>query len=169
MQFKIPILGTNRLATLFVRLMNEFFNNAVIWCCVGFVFFLLEFAIPGFILFFFGIGAWIVAIASLFFDIPLNMQLLLFIVSSLATVLLFRKWLKQKFGGSDVNSSKLEDEFIGKTAIAETLISPDIRGKVEFKGASWDAISDEVIAAGQKVTITATQSIILIVKSIQKI
>ncbi len=149
--------------------MNEIFNNTLIWFCIGFLFFLLEFIIPGFIIFFFGIGAWIVAIASLFFDFSLNTQLLLFIVSSLISVLIFRNWLKKKLGGSDVNSSKLEDEFIGKIAIAETLISPEAKGKVEFKGTSWDAVSEDVIAAGQKVTITATESILLIVKSIQKI
>ena len=149
--------------------MNEIFNNTLIWFCIGFLFFVIEFIIPGFILFFFGIGAWIVAISSLFFDFSLNAQLLLFIVSSLISVFAFRNWLKKKLGGSGVNSSKLEDEFIGKIAIAETRISPETKGKVEFKGASWDAISEDVIAAGQKVTITATESILLIVKSIQKI
>ncbi|SFG65864.1 NfeD family protein [Pedobacter insulae] len=147
--------------------MNEIFNNAVIWFCIGFVFFLLEFVFPGFVLFFFGVGAWVVAIASFFFDLSLNTQVLLFIVSSLASVLLFRNWIKRKFGSSDVNSSELEDEFVGKTAIAETAISPDAKGKVEFKGTSWDATSDEFIAAGESVLITATKSILLIVKSIK--
>ncbi|RZK43608.1 MAG: NfeD family protein [Pedobacter sp.] len=149
--------------------MSEFFNNTLLWFCVGFIFFLLEFVLPGFILFFFGVGAWVVALCSLFFDFTINTQLLIFIGSSLLTVLLFRNWLKKKFGGSDVNSNQLEDEFVGKIAVAETHISPETRGKVEFKGTSWDAISEDVIAAGQKVTITATKSILLIVKSIQKV
>lgn len=149
--------------------MNEFFTDTVIWFCIGFIFFVLEFVLPGFISFFFGIGAWVVALSTFFFDFSLNTEILIFIGSSLLTVLLLRKWVRRKFGDSDVNFAKLEDEFIGKVAIAETVISPDTKGKVEFKGTSWDAISDEVIAAGQKVTITATQSILLIVKSIQKI
>jgi membrane protein implicated in regulation of membrane protease activity len=147
--------------------MNEFFNNAVIWFCIGFAFFLLEFVLPGFILFFFGVGAWIVALAAFFFDLSLNAQLLLFIVSSLISVLLLRNWLKRKFGDSDVNVSKLEDEFVGKVAVAETSIGPGANGKVEFKGTSWEATSDDAIAVGESVMITATRSIILIVKSIK--
>lgn len=147
--------------------MNDFFNNAVIWFCIGFAFFLLEFVFPGFILFFFGVGAWVVAMAAFFFDLSLNAQLLLFIVSSLISVLLLRNWLKRKFGDSDVNLSKLEDEFVGKVAIAETSISPGMNGKVEFKGTSWEATSDDAIAIGESVMITATRSIILVVKSIK--
>lgn len=149
--------------------MNEILNSALIWFCIGFVLFALEFAIPGFILFFFGIGAWIVAIVCFFTDISINAQITLFITSSLVTVLLFRNWLKRKFGSSGVNSKQLEDEYIGKVAKAETSISPGKSGKVEFKGASWEASSDDVIAAGENVVITETRSIILVVKSIKNI
>ena len=60
----------------------------------------------------------------------------------------------------------LEDEYIGKIALAETAITPNENGKVEFKGASWDAKSDDYILAGQKVQIIETRSILLIVKPI---
>ena len=58
----------------------------------------------------------------------------------------------------------LEDEIIGKKAIAETSIGPDQNGKVEFKGASWDATSDVLINPGEQVTIISNRSILLIVK-----
>ena len=41
-----------------------------------------------------------------------------------------------------------------------------INGKVEFKGTSWDAKSDDYILAGQKEEIIETRSILLIVKTI---
>ena len=147
--------------------MEFLLNTAVIWFVIGLALFLLEFVLPGFILFFFGVGAWVVAMAVFFFDLSLNAQLLLFIVSSLISVLLLRNWLKRKFGDSDVNLSKLEDEFVGKIAIAETSIGPGMNGKVEFKGTSWEATSDDAIAIGESVMITATRSIILVVKSIK--
>jgi membrane protein implicated in regulation of membrane protease activity len=149
--------------------MNEILNGALIWFCIGFILFALEFAIPGFILFFFGIGAWMVAIVCFFTDVSLNTQITLFIASSLVTVLLFRNWLRRKIGNSGVNSKQLEDEYIGKVAKAETSISPGKSGKVTFKGASWEASSEDIIAPGENVIITETRSIILIVKSIKSL
>ncbi|WP_285008512.1 NfeD family protein [Pedobacter faecalis] len=146
--------------------MNDFFNDTLIWFCIGFAFFLLEFLLPGFILFFFGVGAWIVAIMTLMAEVSVNTQILVFIGSSVITVLLLRNWLKAKFG-TTVNDTELEDEFVGKVGQAETNIGPNQQGKVEFKGTMWDAISDEPILAGENVLITGTKSIKLIVKPIQ--
>ncbi len=147
--------------------MMETLDPALIWFGIGFIFFLLEFLVPGFILFFFGIGAWVVALVSLFLDISLNSQIILFVLSSLLTVALFRNWIKNKFGSIGVNAKKLEDEFIGKIGKAETSISPGLAGKVEFKGTRWDATSDDIIFAGENVLITETKSILLIVKSLK--
>jgi membrane protein implicated in regulation of membrane protease activity len=74
--------------------------------------------------------------------------------------------LKDKLGMYQEGTKVLEDEYIGKIALAETAISPNENGKVEFKGASWDAKSDDYIIAGQKVEIIETKSILLIVKSV---
>ena len=144
--------------------MERFNNPAVIWFIAGFVFFLLEFAVPGLILFFFAVGAWIVAILSLFLDLSINAQLVVFLGSSLLTILLFRNWVK-KIIAAKRTSSEIEDEFIGKTGRAETAIAPGRNGKVAFKGTTWDASSDETIEAGENVKITGNDSIILIVKS----
>lgn len=146
--------------------MEKYMNLTLIWFIIGFALFMLEFAVPGFILFFFGIAAWIVAILTLFMDISLNVQLLIFLGSALITVALFRKYVKEKLGMYRESPRLLEDEFIGKVCYAETAISPEKNGKVEFKGASWDASSADTIAAGQKVQIIETKSIHLIVKLI---
>jgi len=146
--------------------MDDFMNISVLWFIVGFVFFLLEFIVPGFILFFFGIAAWLVALLTLFLDIGINAQLIIFLISALLAVVLLRKWAKEKLGMYREGPRILEDEYIGKIALAETDISPENNGKVEFKGASWDAKSNDHIAAGQKVQIIETRSILLIVKQI---
>jgi len=144
--------------------MDNFLNAAVIWFIAGFIFFLLEFAIPGLILFFFAIGAWIVALLSLFFDLSVNTQLIIFLASSLLTILLFRRWVK-KIIWSKKNPTELEDEFLGKTGKAETFIGPGHEGKVDFKGTTWNARSNDVIEKGESVIITGNESILLIVKS----
>jgi membrane protein implicated in regulation of membrane protease activity len=144
--------------------MQIFSNPPVIWFIIGFIFFILEFAVPGFILFFFGIGAWIVAILTLVMDVSLNTQLFTFLGSSAVTILLFRRWVKNIMFAKK-HSSELEDEFLGKTGIAETPISPGRDGKVDFKGTSWNARSEDIIETGERVTIVGNESIILIVKS----
>ena len=141
-------------------------NISVLWFILGFVFFLLEFVVPGFILFFFGIAAWLVAFLTLFTAIDFNTQLIIFLISSVLTVVLFRKLLKDKLGMYREGPKVLEDEYVGKIALAETSITPNENGRVEFKGTSWDAKSDEYILAGQKVQIIETKSILLIVKPI---
>jgi len=149
--------------------MEDLLNSAVLWFGIGLLFFLLEFILPGFILFFFGLGAWVVAILTLFTDISLNIQLAVFLASSILTVLLFRNWLKSKLGVDNKAPQILEDEYIGKIAKAETAIEPGMNGKVEFKGASWDASSNDSIDPGEDVIITETRSILLIVKSTKRI
>jgi membrane protein implicated in regulation of membrane protease activity len=149
--------------------MESFLNNAVIWFGLGLALFLLEFLVPGFILFFFGVGAWIVAIITLFLDVSINTQLIIFVISSVLSVSLFRNWVKRKFGLGLSSGGKLEDEFVGKTAIAETPIYPGKKGRVEFKGTDWDACSEETIAPGENVIITRIESILLHVKPIRSI
>ena len=144
--------------------MEKFYNAAVLWFIAGFIFFLLEFAVPGLILFFFAVGAWIVAILSLFYDFSINTQLIIFLVSSLLTILLFRKWVKKMIWSKKL-PTELEDEFIGKTGRVETSIAPGQNGKVIFKGTSWDARSEDTIETGEAVTIVGNESILLIVKS----
>jgi membrane protein implicated in regulation of membrane protease activity len=145
--------------------MNSFLSAPVVWFIIGFIFFLLEFAVPGFILFFFGLGAWTVAITSLLTDISLNTQIFLFLGSSLLTVLLFRNWVRKRLGMNKAAKQNLEDEFVGKIARAETAILPGKQGKVYFKGTSWMATSNEMINEGDDVIITGQDSIVLIVKS----
>ncbi len=144
--------------------MESFYDAAVIWFILGFILFLLEFAVPGLILFFFAIGAWIVAILTFFFDVSLNLQLVIFLGSSIITILLFRKSLRNIMW-SRKNATEIEDEFIGKTGKAETFIGPGQNGKVDFKGTSWDAKSDDIIEKGENVTVIGNESILLIVKS----
>ena len=144
--------------------MKGFENAATIWFIAGFVCFMLEFVLPGFILFFFGVGAWIVAFLSLFMELSLNAQIILFLGASLITLLVFRKWLRSLLDARK-QKSEIEDEFIGKTGIALTLIAPNTQGKLNFKGTTWDAISEDIIQPGERAMIIGNESILLRVKA----
>ena len=145
--------------------MEIFSQPAVIWFVIGFILLLLEFVLPGLILFFFGLGAWIVALATLFFDISFNEQLIIFVVSSIVTIFLLRSWVKKMIYTNKHSTEILEDEFLGKIAKVIKPISPEENGTVAFKGTVWQAASPEYLAAGQNVIITGNESILLLVSS----
>ena len=147
--------------------LKDFLKPELIWFLVGLALLILEFALPGLIVFFFGLGAWIVAIVCLLTDISLNAQLLVFIVSSVLSLLLLRKWLKGLFKGFIVSRQKTSEnieEFIGKRAVVKEKITPQIHGKVEFHGTNWAAEADEEIAEGTMVKIIGKDNITLKVK-----
>jgi len=148
--------------------MSSYFNAPVIWFIIGFLLFLLEFLVPGFIIFFFGFGAWIVAALLLVTDLSINAQILVFLGSSILSVLLFRNWIRKRLGMRGAKGRELTDEIIGKTAKAETPILPGQPGKVYFKGATWSASSSDIINTGEDVLITGNDSILLIVKSLKQ-
>lgn len=140
---------------------SEIFSKPeIIWFFIGLVLALLEFGIPGLIILFFGIGAWATALSCMLFDIGLNSQLIIFIVSSLLSILLLRKSLKKMFFKEDPDKEEtLADEFVGQTAVVEEEISVEKPGKVSFKGAEWQAMSDQKLKAGQRVEIVGKESI----------
>jgi inner membrane protein len=145
--------------------MESFLNAAVIWIIIGFVLFLLEFLLPGLILFFFAVGAWMVGILCLFIDLTINEQLIIFLIGSIATILLLRKWFSKILWKRRHSTELLEDEFLGKTAKALTAILPGENGKVDFKGTTWQAASEDTIEKGENVIIIGNESILLLVKS----
>ena len=116
---------------------NDWLKPELIGFVVGFIFLLVEFIGPGFIIFFFGIGAWIVAVVCLLLEISLNTQLTIFLVSSLLLLLFLRKWVKTIFIGridSKQTKDDIYEEFAGKKAVVTQEIKPNVNGKVEFHG-----------------------------------
>jgi membrane protein implicated in regulation of membrane protease activity len=139
----------------------------VIWFLIGILLLLLELVIPGLFIIFFSAGAWITALISLLVPIGVNLQILIFTVSSVVAVITLRKYLKRRFFSRDENDPEsLLEEFIGKKGLAETDISPEKPGKVSFKGTLWNAESDVPIPKGHSVEIIGKESIILKVKPI---
>jgi len=137
----------------------------VIWFIFGLVLFFLELLIPGFVIFFFGVGAWITALLCLIANPGINMQFIIFGIASVLSLLALRKMLQKKFFYSKDNLSEgVEDEFTGREALAVTDIGPVKKGRVEFKGTTWQAESDSVISEGQTVIIVEKENVKLIVK-----
>lgn len=139
----------------------------VIWFFIGLLLMLSEFLVPGLIILFFGLGCWIASLAVwLAPGLSFTMQLLIFLGSSVILLLLLRRkargWIGRESDNSD--NDELIEEFIGKKGIAETAFKSGGRGKVIFKGTTWEAESDHDILPGQAVRITGKESIKLIIE-----
>jgi membrane protein implicated in regulation of membrane protease activity len=147
---------------------KDFLRPEIIWFLIGLVLLIMEFILPGLIIAFFGVGAWIVALVCLFTDIGINTQLIIFIVSSVLSLFFLRKWLKGVFIGHSVSKQDLKEdleEFIGQKAVVKEKITPKAGGKVEFHGTNWEAEADEEIAVETVVEIVGKENITLKVKT----
>jgi membrane protein implicated in regulation of membrane protease activity len=152
--------------------LKEFIEPELIWFLVGLVLLIMEFALPGLIIGFFGVGAWIVAIVCLFSAYvtgSINAQLIIFIISSVLSLLCLRKWLKGVFLGHTGSKQDLKqnlEEFVGQRAVVKEKIVPKLGGKVEFHGTNWEANADEEIETGTTVEIIGKDNITLKVKTL---
>ena len=135
------------------------------WFLLGLALLLLELIVPGLVLIFFGLGAWITALVCLIGDPGIDLQIIIFSTTSVLSLILLRRMLKNKFfKESWASPATLEEEFLNKEAIALTSFKQGAKGKVEFKGTPWIASAEADIVKGQTVIITGKESIVLIVK-----
>jgi membrane protein implicated in regulation of membrane protease activity len=142
-----------------------FSRPEVVWFIIGLVLFLLELVLPGFVIFFFGVGAWLTALLCLIADPGLNLQAIVFAVTSILSLVALRKIIQKKFFYSkDELSKEVEDEFSGREAIAVTDFGPGKNGKVEFKGTQWKAESVSPVREGDRVIIKEKENFKLIVE-----
>jgi membrane protein implicated in regulation of membrane protease activity len=149
--------------------LSEIFSQPeLVWFIIGLVLLLLEIILPGTIIIFFGVGAWITSLFCLLFDIGINIQILIFILTSVGSLILLRRFLIQKLYKKGKDDQTLEDEFVNKFAEVKSDIKPDKPGKVIFKGTNWTAESDFIIKKGQRVKILSKDSITLKVKPLSK-
>ncbi len=125
----------------------------LMWLIMGVICFLLEMMLPGFILFFFALGAWITALVCWLYPVTLNVQLAIFLSSSLLSLFILRGIIRKTFFG-DVSAD--EDDVIvaaGDSATVSVDIIPPAEGKIDYSGTQWRAIADEQIGKGSVVTI----------------
>ncbi|MCB9772622.1 MAG: NfeD family protein [Candidatus Omnitrophica bacterium] len=142
-------------------------DPALIWFVVGLVFLMAELIAPGLVIVFFGVGAWIVAAVCLVKPISLNLQLIIFIVTSAVVLACLRNRFKTLFSGHTTavqNPNKDIEDFVGKRAVVKETIVPHKSGKVELNGTLWNADASEEIAIGESVHIVSIDNLLLKVK-----
>jgi membrane protein implicated in regulation of membrane protease activity len=148
---------------------KDFLKPEVIWFAIALVLLILEFVLPGLVIFFFAAGACVVALVCLVTDIGINAQLAIFIVTSVLALLCLRRWLKGIFVGHVTSTQNMTEdlrEFVGERAVVKEKITPKLAGKVEFHGTNWAAQADEEIGEGAVVEIIGKNNITLKVKAL---
>jgi membrane protein implicated in regulation of membrane protease activity len=138
----------------------------LIWVVLGFALIAAEMFLNAFIIIFFGIAAVLVGVL-LWLGMPGGSGLPFFVFGGLSVglLLLLRSRFQNWFKGA-TEAAHLDDDFLGRDAVVESgfdTASPH-RGKVSYRGASWDARTTAgPFARGAYVRITDRDSSMLIV------
>lgn len=130
------------------------------WAVGGIVLILLELAIPAFFVIWFGLGALLVAGALLLVELPLTGQLLLWILASLAMVVLWFRVFSPLRHKTLVGTAA--GEVIGEIGLLVGAVAPYQRGKVRFQrpilGAEeWACLAEAEIPAGERVKVVSIE------------
>ncbi len=144
------------------------FNPVLMWFLAGLALLLFEFTVPGVILVFFGIGAWVTALTTwVGLTGDWTSQLLTFAVSSVLMLVFLRRWFRDRFFGhrtGELDPQDNLDEFKGQVVVVTENIGPESGGKVEYKGADWSARCDTALPAGSRAVILSADGITLVVR-----
>ena len=130
-----------------------------IWLVFGVALFLLELLLPTFFILWFGIGAVLVALAALVVpSLHLDMQVLLWVLFSSVTTLLWFKIVRRK--KPDVRWTA--DSVIGEVGLLTAAVSEFQKGRVRFQkpilgSEEWICVADSEIAVGERVRLTAIE------------
>ena len=145
----------------------DFTTAAWIWLYVGAFLMLAELASPGFVIFFFGLGAATVAGTKwLVPGLSLSWQLALFSIFSVFYLIVLRKWVKNVFLGDTAETQKIASEYVGRIGKVVEDIRPEVPGRIMLGDAEWSASSAVEIDPGAMVKVVAQDNLTLVVEPV---
>jgi membrane protein implicated in regulation of membrane protease activity len=141
--------------------MDLTFSPWLVWFLAGIAVMLAELAVPGFVIIFFGLGCWGAAAVAVFAPDAYSAQVVVFLIVSVASLMTLRKVAMRVFVG---RSEGPETEGSGNVPVgARITLDQDLEagrvGRVRFRGAMWDAVSEERIPAGSDAEITGVDKV----------
>ena len=137
------------------------------WLVLGVVLVVAEIFIPSFTILWFGLGALVVGVAALLFDIPLSMQVLIWTLFSVLFTVLWFKWVKPMMVDSS-NSQSARESAIGESGQVIKLPAGDTRGRLRFSTPilgkdEWEFSCETEVALGDRLHIQAISGNVLVV------
>lgn len=140
------------------------------WLIAAGIFFVIEIATVGFLVFWFGVGALITMIVSLF--VPnIYIQALVFTITSTLLIFLTKPFVK-KFIDKDKAVATNAYSVIGRTGIVTRQINPVCgTGQIKVGGEVWSAKTDseEIIPENTEVEVTKIDGVKAVVKVVSKV
>lgn len=119
------------------------FNSTSIWIFIGIALLLSEFLIPGFTIFFFGIGGLITALL-IFIIPPLSnivwLQVTIFSISSIILLISLRRHFTKTLKG---DLYKEKEDYIGQKCKVIEVVSEHKSGRILYQGTTWTAFSNK--------------------------
>lgn len=147
-------------------------DPALYWLIIGVMLFFVEMAVPGFVLFFFALGALVTALAAWLTPISIAWQLALFIGASLISLLSLRGLIQRKFlaaAPADEEEEGDEDVILavaGERGVVSMTITPPGEGQIKYAGTFWRAIAEEKIEEGEIISIVRQKDLVIQVEKV---
>lgn len=138
------------------------------WALIGVLCIGLEIVMPGFVIFFFGMGGLVTALFCL---IPAVadmawLQIVLFVVLSVLSLLFLRKRFTKIFEGTvfDARKGNPEEDGIGSVADVIEATGSVNEGRIRFRGTTWKSRTREgELPAGSPCRILGREGLVYIV------
>ena len=146
----------------------DFLSPVWFWMFVGAFLMLAELASPGFVVFFFGLGAATVAVLTGFCpSMPRWMQFAAFSFFSVLYLLVLRRYMKRVFVGEKEESTSIGNEYIGRVGRVVEVVRPDVPGRIILGDAEWAATSKDRLEPGTEVRVVSQENLTFTVEPIQ--
>ncbi|MBX3017134.1 MAG: NfeD family protein [Bdellovibrionaceae bacterium] len=135
-----------------------------IWLILGLALIGAELLSGAFVILFFGVGALITAVTVIVTIIPLALQILIFGVSSLALLMIFRKRFIKTVSEEEKKRSLSAD--VDTQLILSESLAPGAEAMVAYQGTHWTAVNleNEELKQGTRVRIERTEGIKIFVR-----
>ena len=133
------------------------------WIVLGIALVIAELAVPAFFVIWFGLGALSVGLLLAVLPLGEAAQVALWIVASLAMVVLWFKVFKRgEYLRSKTRAGQSDGDSIGEIGLMSKAAEPFARGRVRFQkpllGAEeWECMVDAPIAVGERVRVVAVE------------
>lgn len=152
----------------------EMIDPALYWLTIGVMLFFLEMAVPGFVLFFFALGALATALVAWLTPVSIAWQLALFIAASLISLLSLRDIIQKKLLASaseDGEDAEEADEGVmravaGERGVVSMTITPPAGGQIKYSGTFWKATADEQIEEGEIISVVKQEGLVIHVEKV---
>ena len=137
-------------------------SYVVFWLIIAIVVFGIDILTSNFCFMLFSIGAIVAAICGAL-GVPFIMQVVIFAIVSIISLIIGYPWLKKIYKGMKKNIPLMEETYIGKIMESEKEIVN--QAQVKVNGEYWTVINEgDVIHVGEKFIITGIQGIKLKIK-----